>query len=97
MKKLSGAFLVAGGLLIAGCAPSGGTATGCVGLCTSDAACMRALAQEGIAPEGSTKDDRGLCNGICSTLRTMRKQETKQAAAYGLKSEWNHPCLPAAS
>lgn len=90
--------LVAGLLLAAGCTPGGGAGavTGCVALCMSDAACMTALAQEGIAPEGSTKGDHGICNGVCSTLRTMRKQEAKQARQFGLKSEWNHPCLPAA-
>lgn len=89
--------LFACGLLCTGLlACSGGQAgrASCVDLCTADNACMKALADEGIAPEGSTAGDHGLCNGICSSLRHQRREYFKLAKELEQTADWSHACMP---
>jgi len=68
----------------------------CESRCVADEACMRALDADGIAPFGSTRGDRGLCNGICSVLRSQGRQAARTARELGVPAgPFDHPCLPA--
>jgi len=89
MKRLSVGIVFLSALLGA-CAPSGG----CESRCMDDDACMRALEADGIAPYGETRGDRGLCNGICSALRTSERSAKRRWKELGPLPV--HACLRAA-
>lgn len=68
----------------------------CESRCVANEACMRALDADGITPFGSTRGDRGLCNGICAALRSQARQSGRTARELGFPvGPFDHPCLPA--
>ena len=76
---------------------SGGDPDSCQGRCMSNESCMRMLDAEGITPYGSTREDSGLCNGICSTLRSQAKQFKQHAKQFGLpegEMDYSNACMP---
>jgi len=65
----------------------------CSSRCQKNKGCQDALVADGIAPAGSF--DSGLCNGICSALRTSAREAKKLEAELGLSpTDVEHPCLP---
>lgn len=69
----------------------------CEAYCMTNESCMRALDSSGIAPYGSTSNDKGLCNGICTTLVTQTRQAKKHAKQFGMDPggmDFSHACIP---
>ena len=69
----------------------------CQAYCMSNESCMRMLDSEGIAPYGSTRNDKALCNGICSTLATQARQAQKHARELGVPAgsmDFSNACIP---
>jgi hypothetical protein len=69
----------------------------CRAYCMSNEVCMQALQDGDIAPYGSTRNNEGMCNGICSTLRKQTRQAQKNITELGMEDEnldLAHPCLP---
>lgn len=82
------------GVLAASCGPDKNS---CNYRCQHDEACWKALESEGIAGYGETRNDPGLCNGICSTFNTRireYKKLQKELGGSAMDTPFTHPCLP---
>jgi hypothetical protein len=91
--KFVGALVVVAALAATQVACSRTPIDSCQTRCMKDAACQQAIVSEGIAPAGSF--DGGLCNGICSALRTTARGDAKLAKDLGVNAPpLAHPCLP---
>lgn len=67
----------------------------CTRRCMHDEACMHSIAADGISPFGSTRGDNALCNGICSSLRTIERDAVKTRKDMGLPdAPTTHACMP---
>ena len=72
-------------------APACESASTCESRCMREERCMQALAADGTAPPGSTRDDQTTCTRICTALRTRERSANQELGE--VREKLGHPCL----